>query len=95
MTTYWYFCSQRHDLAAKPKKNQDVLKNHDAKTMEKFKCNGIIKVSINKLNNTANLSVKHNLLHKRPLNVEVSQNIKDFIKEHFQEKYTHYLLNKD
>src|SRR5581483_6520525 len=78
---YWYFCSQRHDLAARPKKHQDVSKHRDTKAMERFRCNGIVKVSIDSLNNMASLSVKHDLLHKKPTNVEVSQDIKDFIKE--------------
>ncbi|GES74734.1 hypothetical protein GLOIN_2v1847703 [Rhizophagus clarus] len=52
-TTYWYFCSQRHDLAAKSKKHQDASKHRNTKAMQRFKSN-----------------------------VEVSQDIKDFIKEH-------------
>ncbi|GET00471.1 protein rad9 [Rhizophagus clarus] len=50
--------------------------------MERFKCNGIIKISVDNLNNMASISMKHDFLHKRPANVEVSQDIKDFIKEH-------------
>jgi hypothetical protein len=69
-------------LAEKPKKYQDVLKYRDTKAMEKFKCNGIIKVFVDNQNNMVSLSVKHDLLHQRPTNVEVSQDIKDFIKEH-------------
>lgn len=30
----------------------------------------------------ANLSVKHDFLHKKPINTEVPQDVKDFIKEH-------------
>jgi hypothetical protein len=82
MTTYWYFCSQRDDLAAKSRKHQDISKHRDAKAMERFRCNGVIKVSVDKLNNMASLSVKHEFLHKRPINVDVSQDIKDFIKKH-------------
>lgn len=80
--TYWYFCSQRHDLAAKSKKHQDVSKHRDVKAMERFKCNGVIKISVDNLNNIVSLSVKHDFLHLRPANVEVSQDIKDYIKEH-------------
>ena len=83
MTTYWYFCSQRHDLAEKPKKHQDASKHRNAKPMKRFRCNGIIKVSVDNQNNMVSLTVEHDLLHQRPNDVvEVSQDIKDFIKEH-------------
>ena len=49
--------------------------------MKRFDCNGIIKVTIDKSNNVAILSVKHDFLHEKPINVEVSQEIKDFITE--------------
>ncbi|CAG8696535.1 22317_t:CDS:10 [Rhizophagus irregularis] len=52
--TYWYFCSQRHDLAAKSKKHPRCFK-----TLHNF-----------------------NFLHLRPANVEVFQDIKNYIKEH-------------
>jgi hypothetical protein len=50
--------------------------------MERFNCNGVIKVSVDNPNNIVSLSVKHDFLHLRPANVEVSQDIKDYIKEH-------------
>ncbi|CAB4434006.1 unnamed protein product [Rhizophagus irregularis] len=52
--TYWYFCLQRHDLAAKSKKHPRCFK-----TLHNF-----------------------NFLHLRPANVEVFQDIKNYIKEH-------------
>ncbi|GBC05165.1 hypothetical protein RclHR1_06070001 [Rhizophagus clarus] len=61
---------------------RNVSKHRDTKAMERFKCNGIIKISVDNLNNMASISMKHDFLHKRPANVEVSQDIKDFIKEH-------------
>ena len=65
--------------------------------MERFRCNGIVKIFVDNLNNIVNLSIKHDFLHERPTNVEVSQDIKDFIKEHIdllpREIYAQ-LLNK-
>ncbi|GBC07258.1 hypothetical protein RclHR1_07340004 [Rhizophagus clarus] len=81
-TTYWYFCSQRCNLASKSKKHQDISKYHDAKAIERFKYDRTIKISIDNLNNMVNLSIKHDFLHQRPANVGVFQDIKDYIKEH-------------
>jgi len=67
-------------LAYKSKKHQDSLKHHDASIMERFNCNETIKISVNKSSNMANLSVNHDFLHKKPINTEVTQDIKDFIK---------------
>ncbi|GET01768.1 hypothetical protein GLOIN_2v1847703 [Rhizophagus clarus] len=50
--------------------------------IERFKCDGTIKISIDNLNNMIKLSIKHDFLHQRPANVEVFQNIKDYIKEY-------------
>ena len=49
--------------------------------MDRFDCNGVIKVTINETNNMAKLSMQHDFLHKRPSNTTVSQEIKDYIKE--------------
>jgi hypothetical protein len=69
-------------LAAKSKKHQDNSKHRDASVMERFNCNGIIKIAVNKSSNMANLSINHDFLHQKPVNTEVPQDVKDFIKEH-------------
>ena len=48
--------------------------------MKRFNCNGIIKIVVNKSSNVVNLSVNHDFLHKKPVNTEVTQDIKDFIR---------------
>jgi len=80
-TTYWYYCSQSKGLAGKCRKHEDTSKHRNTASMNRFDCNGIIKITIDEANNTATLSMQHDLLHKRPSNTTVSQGVKDFIKE--------------
>jgi len=40
--SFWYYCSQRDNLAAKPRKHPDPLKHSDTPSMERFTCNGLI-----------------------------------------------------
>ena len=68
-------------MARKSKKHQDNSKHRDVSVMKRFNCNGVIKIAVNKSSNMVNLSVNHDFLHKKPINTEVSQDIKDFIKE--------------
>ena len=80
-TTYFYFCSQRDILAKKPKKHQDSSKHRDILSMERFNCNGVIKIIINEVTKIAKVALQHDFLHTRPNIVTLPQNIKDFIKE--------------
>lgn len=49
--------------------------------MERFECNGTIKISINQSINIAKLIFKHKLVHEKPKDIAVPQSIKEFIKE--------------
>ncbi|CAG8677340.1 254_t:CDS:1, partial [Paraglomus occultum] len=79
-TTYWYYCSQRNTLASKPCKHLDMSKQRDTPSKERFDCGGILKIAINEATQTAKISLYHKNLHAPPINIAVSQNIKDFIK---------------
>lgn len=74
-------CSQRDVLAEKQKKHEDPSKHRDTQSMERFHCNGVIKVSINPSTNMAEVHVQHDFLHPRPKNISVPENIKDFIRD--------------
>jgi hypothetical protein len=80
-TTYWYMCSQQNSLAKKPRKHIDSSKHRDMPSMERFDCNGVIKVSINQSTMMAEVDLQHEQLHAQPKDTSVPQNIKDFIKE--------------
>ena len=49
--------------------------------MERFDCNGVVKIIFNQITKIATLILHHDLQHARPEMVTVSQDIKDFIKE--------------
>jgi len=57
--TYWYFCSQRDILASKPRKHPDLSKQRDIPSMERFACNGIIKISIDKTTQISEVDLHH------------------------------------
>ncbi|CAG8436323.1 3850_t:CDS:2, partial [Scutellospora calospora] len=79
-TSIWYFCSQRVNMAKKPRKHNDPEKQRDTKTMERFDCNGCIKVNINLTLQIARITVEHNILHSKPNNVAVPEDVKQYIK---------------
>jgi hypothetical protein len=78
--SFWYYCSQRDKLAAKPKKHPDPLKHRDTPSMERFTCNGLIKITINNTSQVAELTLQHSILHRKPKKVSISQEVKTFIK---------------
>ncbi|RIB21017.1 hypothetical protein C2G38_2034726 [Gigaspora rosea] len=79
--SYWYICSLKDVLAEKPKKNEDPSKRHDRPSMEQFQCSGAIKITINQTTNLAYIKISYSILHKKPNDVSVLQNIKDFIEK--------------
>ena len=80
-TTYHYFCSQRTNLFQQTRfrKNQDVSKHRDTKSMERYDCNGMIRISINHTTLMATIYIRHHLLHPYPKDVSISDDIKQFI----------------
>ena len=79
--SYWYFCSQRDILAKKPRKHIELSKQRDVSSMERYKCDGFIKVSIDKTMEIAEVTLIHKILHQKPVDTYVSQEVKDFIKD--------------
>ncbi|CAG8477251.1 2922_t:CDS:2, partial [Gigaspora rosea] len=64
--TFWYNCSQNCTLAKRPRKHEDFDKQRDREYIERFACNGILKISLDIEINVATIDLKHNLLHKCP-----------------------------
>lgn len=48
--TYWYFWSQSKILTAKPRKYDNPPKHRDTPSVERFNCDGVIKITIKKTN---------------------------------------------
>ncbi|GBC06809.1 hypothetical protein RclHR1_07060002 [Rhizophagus clarus] len=81
ITTYWYYCSQRDDLAKKPRKNPESAKQQDVSSKERYNCEGIIKISIDEYTQIAEITLLHKDLHMKPIDKSLPQSVKDFIKE--------------
>ncbi|CAG8768953.1 16202_t:CDS:2, partial [Racocetra fulgida] len=65
----------------RPRKHEDLNKQRDRGYIERFSCNGVLKILLNMEMNTAAVDLQHNLLHKRPDRFNVSDIIKAEIKK--------------
>jgi hypothetical protein len=68
-------------LAKRPKKTEDLSKQRDKRSIERFDCNGILKIKIDIDSKTAIVQLYHDLIHDRPEKSNISQEIKSFIKD--------------
>jgi hypothetical protein len=80
-TTYFYYCSQREIMINKPRKHPDPSKQWDVPSMERFHCDGVIKISVDMTKQMFEVKLVHTNLHIRPINKSVPQDVKDFIKD--------------
>ncbi|GBB99646.1 hypothetical protein RclHR1_35920001, partial [Rhizophagus clarus] len=78
--TYWYYCSQRDIQASKSRKHSDPSKQRDTLSMERFDCEGIVKISIDKTTLLSEVELFHKNLHVRPIDKSVPEDVKEFIK---------------
>ncbi len=81
---FWYKCSQNSCLTKKSRKIEDLSKQRDNLPITRFDCNGTLKITINIDSNTANIELYHDLIHDRPEKINVTQEIKDFIRDRLQ-----------
>ena len=58
----------------------DIKKQYDREQMDRFSCNGCIKIIIDSNTQTANFKMQHNLLHIRPEKYNVSEEVKNIIR---------------
>ncbi|GBC07403.1 hypothetical protein RclHR1_07440008 [Rhizophagus clarus] len=79
--TIWYNCSQSNSLAKRPQKHEDLEKHRDREYMNRFNCEGLVKILINTSTCIAKVHLKHNILHKRPEWLGVTESIKEYIKK--------------
>jgi hypothetical protein len=52
----------------------------DRESIERFDCNGVLKISLNMETHIVTIDLKHNLLHKRPHRYGLNDSIKEVIK---------------
>src|SRR6266545_3128323 len=68
---------------------EEYIENFDKgiafiQTITREDCNGTLKITININSNTANIELYHDLIHDRPEKINVTQKIKDFIRNRLQ-----------
>jgi len=68
-------------LAKRSRKTEDLSKQRDKPSNTRFNCNGILKVEININSKTAIIQLCHDLIHNRPEKINITQEVKDFIKD--------------
>ncbi|CAG8751960.1 2910_t:CDS:2, partial [Gigaspora margarita] len=74
--TYWYNCSQSCNLAKRPRKHEEFNKQRDREYIDRFACNGVLKILLDMEKNVAMVDLQHNLLHKRPDRFNVTDDVK-------------------
>lgn len=62
--TIQYRCSQCQNLSKKPRKHQDLDHQRDRGSIERFDCEGTLRITIDMMNNSAFVYLKHNILHQ-------------------------------
>ncbi|CAG8794566.1 5655_t:CDS:1, partial [Racocetra fulgida] len=65
----------------RPRKHENFHKQRDRGYIERFSCNGTLKIVLNMETNIATIDLQHNLLHKRPDRFNTSDDIKAEIKK--------------
>ncbi|CAB4410551.1 unnamed protein product [Rhizophagus irregularis] len=79
--TFRYKCSQCKSLAKRPRKNESIEKQRDRIPIERFNCNGLIKIKLKMGTNIASVNLQHSIIHKRPERFDVNEDIKEEIRK--------------
>ncbi|PKY61350.1 hypothetical protein RhiirA4_488882, partial [Rhizophagus irregularis] len=58
--TIWYYCSQNCALAKRPRKHENQNKQRDREYIERYDCNGTLKISLNIETQIATVNLQHN-----------------------------------
>jgi len=69
-------------LAKKQRKILDIKKQRDREQMDRFSCNGHIKITINSDTQIVKLEMQHDLLHIRPEKYNVAEEVKNSIRQY-------------
>jgi hypothetical protein len=78
--TFQYICSCRDILSQKHRKHEDVSKQRDRLSKERYQCGGAMTLKVDKDRDIIEIKYNHDFLHAHPKNVEMPGELKDFIK---------------
>lgn len=79
--TFWYKCSQCQSLAKKPRKHESIENQRDQIPIERFDCNGSIKITLKMEIKIATIHLQHSIIHKRPERFGIDESIKEEIRK--------------
>jgi hypothetical protein len=79
--TFQYKCSQCHSLAKRPRKHESIENQRDRIPIDRFNCNGLIKIKLKMGINIASVHLQHSMIHKRPERFGVNESIKEEIRK--------------
>ncbi|CAG8790443.1 4425_t:CDS:2, partial [Racocetra persica] len=78
--TVIYRCNCHADCIKKPQKHLDKEKQRDTTSrLNRYECDGYISIKVNIENKLAIIKISHRILHPRPENINVMNDIKEFI----------------
>jgi len=79
-TTFYYECSQRDFLGQKPKKHSDCHKHRDRQQMQRYFCEGHVKISIHEDLTLSDIDMQH-VLHPTRADISIPPEVKLFISD--------------
>jgi hypothetical protein len=74
--TFYFYCSQSQILSKKSRKSFEIEKHRDRETIDRFDCNGCLKIKLHNSLNKVSLKFVHKTLHERPDRVDVTEEMK-------------------
>jgi hypothetical protein len=75
--SFFYKCSQSLALKKKPRKCENSAIQRDRPAMERFECNGILRITI--CPTIAKITISHRFAHPYPVDNNISDDVKTFI----------------
>ncbi|CAG8793751.1 13832_t:CDS:2, partial [Racocetra fulgida] len=80
--TFYYRCSQSQILENKTRKGKE--KQRDKVSIERFSCNGLLRIIISN-HQIADINLVHKILHIRPNRFEMDSSTKEFIQQNINQ----------
>jgi hypothetical protein len=75
---YYYYCSQWDRLTKKERKHSDSQKHRDRQPMDRYTCNGCVKITIYEDLALSDIDINH-LLHSTKPDISIPSEVKQFI----------------
>jgi len=78
ITSFYYYCAQLTKRQKKSRKHENIAKHRDRTTMQRFDCNGWMKLIIDKDSREATIKLTHNH-HDKYIDIRVTEDVKEYI----------------